>query len=110
MAVKAPALDNVKVFNTVRNAMSQAFRDRIPEATIENIGEVGTMITSGEFQPEFNQWLHALVNRIGMVLFTDYTLENPLAKYIYGIKKPSDERVAAIKEALHTLGKELVAI
>ncbi len=33
-----------------------------------------------------------------------------LAKYIYGIKKPSDERVAAIKEALHTLGKELVAI
>lgn len=84
MAVKAPALDNVKVFNTVRNAMSQSFRDRIPEATIENIADVGTMITSGEFQPEFNQWLHALVNRIGLVLFTDYTLENPLAKYIYG--------------------------
>ena len=33
-----------------------------------------------------------------------------LAKYIYGIKKPSEERVAAIKDTLHSLGKELVAV
>ena len=33
-----------------------------------------------------------------------------LSKYIYGIKKPSEERVNAIKEALHSLGRELVAV
>lgn len=33
-----------------------------------------------------------------------------LSKYIYGIKKPSDIRKMQIKEALHLLGKELMAI
>ena len=33
-----------------------------------------------------------------------------LSKYIYGIKKPSDMRKMQIKEALHILGKELLAI
>ena len=30
-----------------------------------------------------------------------------LSKYIYGIKKPSPERLSLIKETLHTLGREL---
>lgn len=33
-----------------------------------------------------------------------------LSKYIYGIKKPSEERVNAIKECLRSLGKELAAV
>ena len=33
-----------------------------------------------------------------------------LAKYIYGIKKPGDERVTQIKEALHMIGSQLIAI
>lgn len=33
-----------------------------------------------------------------------------LSKYIYGIKKPSDMRKMQIKEALHLLGKELMAV
>lgn len=33
-----------------------------------------------------------------------------LAKYIYGIKKPSDERVKQIKEALHAIGSMLIAV
>lgn len=33
-----------------------------------------------------------------------------LAKYIYGIKKPSDERMRQIKDALHIIGKELIAV
>lgn len=31
-------------------------------------------------------------------------------KYIYGTKRPSEQRVLAIKEALHLLGSELVAV
>ena len=33
-----------------------------------------------------------------------------LAKYIYGIKKPSEQRKQEIKNALHDLGKELLAV
>ena len=33
-----------------------------------------------------------------------------LAKYIYGIKKPSEERKQQIKDALHVLGEALVAV
>lgn len=33
-----------------------------------------------------------------------------LAKYIYGIKKPSQERVNQIKEALHSLAFQLAAV
>ena len=33
-----------------------------------------------------------------------------LAKYIYGIKKPSEKRKQEIKDALHCLGKELMAV
>ena len=33
-----------------------------------------------------------------------------LAKYIYGIKKPSEQRKQEIKNALHDLGKKLLAV
>lgn len=33
-----------------------------------------------------------------------------LAKYIYGIKKPSEERMRQIKHALHEIGQELIAV
>ena len=33
-----------------------------------------------------------------------------LAKYIYGIKKPSESRKLQIKEALHVLGQELITV
>lgn len=33
-----------------------------------------------------------------------------LSKYIYGIKKPSAERMEQIKTALHVLGEQLVAV
>lgn len=33
-----------------------------------------------------------------------------LSKYIYGIKRPSEERVQQIKDALHVLGRELARV
>ena len=33
-----------------------------------------------------------------------------LAKYIYGIKKPSAERLEKIKQAFHAMGQELIAV
>ena len=33
-----------------------------------------------------------------------------LSKYIYGIKKPSPERLSLIKDTLHALGEELIKV
>ena len=33
-----------------------------------------------------------------------------LAKYIYGIKKPSVERMQKIRQAFHMMGQELIAV
>lgn len=82
MAMKISAQPNATVFNAVRAFMSPEFQTRIPEATIENMKEIGLMITSDEYEAERNQWQKALMNRIGMTIFHDYTLQNRLAKYI----------------------------
>lgn len=55
----------------------------------------------------FNRFPQLNVSEVARSLNINKSL---LAKYIYGIKKPSEERVLAIKEALHSLGREFVAV
>ena len=55
----------------------------------------------------FNRFPQLNVSEVARSLNINKSLQ---AKYIYGIKKPSEERVLAIKEALHSLGRELVAV
>ena len=81
---KITPVDNVSIFNAVRAFMSPSFQDRIPQATIDNIESIGNMITSQEFEVEFNQWQSALVNKIGMTIFHQYDIQNPLEKYVFG--------------------------
>lgn len=75
---------NESIFNAVREQMSEEFRRRIPQATKDNIAQIGLTLTSNEFEVLMNEWQRALVNRIGMVIFHNYLLKNPLQKYIYG--------------------------
>lgn len=75
---------NVSIFNAVRNYMSPEWQARIPEATVANMKEVSTALTSKEFEAEFNAFQNQLINRIGLVLFREYSLNNPLADQIYG--------------------------
>lgn len=51
--------------------------------------------------PQIN--ISALANQIGIN-------KSLLAKYIYGIKKPSPARKKEIENALHTLGEKLLAV
>lgn len=84
MSVKLKMQPNHSIFNAVRLISSEEFQKRIPQATIKNMQEVGTAITSTEFRPLFNEWFDNLVNRVGMTIFHDYVIKNPLSKYIYG--------------------------
>lgn len=72
----------IQILNVIREKASQAYQDRVPEATQNNINEVGNPIL--QYQAVANEFLSALVNRIGMVLITNRTYNNPLKEFKRG--------------------------
>lgn len=69
--------DGVKLLNTIRANSSAVYQDRIPEATAENIHDVGDAILN--FEAQANEFVNALINRIGLVILNNRMASNPLA-------------------------------
>ena len=63
--------------------------------------------TDNEIAHIFNRFSQLNVSEVARSMGINKSL---LAKYIYGIKKPSAERTRQIKAALHLLGRELTAL
>jgi hypothetical protein len=74
---------SVEILNTIRSHASTTYAERIPEATQENIKEIGAAMQ--EFPAIANEFLSALVNRIGRVLITSKMYENPLKSFKKGM-------------------------
>ena len=75
--------NSVDILNAVRNSASSTYQERIPVATQENIREIGNAMMS--YQATQNEFLSALVNRIGRVLITSKMYENPLRMFKKGM-------------------------
>lgn len=69
--------NGVNVMNVIRQNATAVYQDRIPEATAENLHEVGDAILTYEAQA--NEFVNALVNRIGLVILNNRMATNPLA-------------------------------
>lgn len=69
--------NGVALLNTIRANSSAVYNDRIPEATAENIHDVGEAIMS--FEAASNEFVNALINRIGLVILNNRMASNPLA-------------------------------
>lgn len=69
--------NGVNVLNVIRQNATDVYQDRIPEATAENLHEVGDAILTYEAQA--NEFVNALVNRIGLVILNNRMATNPLA-------------------------------
>lgn len=69
--------NGVNVLNVIRQNATAVYQDRIPEATAENLHEVGDAILTYEAQA--NEFVNALVNRIGLVILNSRMATNPLA-------------------------------
>lgn len=65
------------VLNAILNGASDLYQSRVPEATQNNISEVGSAIMS--YQATENEFLSALVNKIAMVIVRNKTFKNPLS-------------------------------
>lgn len=71
------------LLNVIRSDASQAYKDRVPEATQDNIAEIGNPILN--YEATRNEFLDALVNRIGMVIITSRSYNNPLKRFKKGM-------------------------
>lgn len=72
-----------QLLNVIRSDASQAYKDRVPEATQDNIAEIGNPILN--YEATRNEFLDALVNRIGMVIITSRSYNNPLKRFKKGM-------------------------
>lgn len=67
----------VDVLNTIRANASTEYQTRIPEATRDNITEVGSPLS--EYTALANEFLSKLINRIAMTIVQNRTATNPLS-------------------------------
>ncbi len=75
---------SVDVLNAIRNSASQNYRDHIPIATPDSevIRQIGAIIMD---MPQLqNEFLSALINRIGRVIISSRMWENPLSMFKLG--------------------------
>lgn len=75
--------NSVQILNTIRANASSTYQERIPEATQDNIREVGNAMMT--YTATQNEFLNALVNRIARVLITSKSYQNPLRMFKKGI-------------------------
>lgn len=68
---------NADWLNAVRNDAGIDYQSRIPEATQANIQDV--VQTLWTYRPYMNKFVDTLINRIGLVLFVEWSWANPLA-------------------------------
>lgn len=81
--VKVLNTDSMGILNYIRANASAVYQDRIPQATRDNLKEVGNALLN--YEAGMNEFLNALVNRIAMVLITSKSYENPLRMFKKGM-------------------------
>ena len=83
--IKTLTNSSVDILNVIRNNASQNYRDYIPKATADadSIRTIGAVIM--DYPALQNEFLSALVNRIGRVLITSKMYSNPWAMFKKGM-------------------------
>lgn len=83
--IKTLTNSSVDVLNVIRENASQNYREYVPKATKDaaSIRQIGTVIMG--YQALQNEFLNALVNRIGRVLITSKMYENPWSMFKKGM-------------------------
>ena len=83
-------MDAIEVLNTIRDNASQAYQDRVPKATRNNIEEVGEAITDLNNAVVYNEFVDTLANMIYAPMLIKKSWFNPLGKFKKGKKTFGD--------------------
>lgn len=83
-AIKTLSASSVDILNAIRNQASTNYRDYVPKAgtSLDSIRDVGKVIMDSV--PLQNEFLNALVNRIGRVLLASKSYDNPWSMFKRG--------------------------
>ena len=76
------------ILNTIKYDASLSYQQRIPDATKANIQDVMRNLQS--YRPHFNEFIDAMVNRIGLVWARNTSWTNPLAEFKRGMLEFGD--------------------
>lgn len=80
---------SVDILNNIRMNASTEFQTRIPEATRNNIAEIGQAFQT--YSMLYNEFCEALINKIGKTIISQKMFKNPLARFKSGgITSPHD--------------------
>lgn len=74
----------IKTFNTVRALSSKNFQEVVPKATATNIQALSNILLNDAYQPELNEFITNLINRIGLTIVRNKSFNNPLAMFKKG--------------------------
>ena len=83
-------MDAIELLNTIRDNASQAYQDRVPEATRANLAEVGEAITDLNNAVVYNEFVSTLANMIYAPMLIKKSWSNPLGKFKKGKKTFGD--------------------
>ena len=83
-------MDAIEILNTIRDNASQSYQDRVPEATRNNIEEVGEAITDLNNAVVYNEFINTLANMIYAPMLIKKSWQNPLGKFKKGKKTFGD--------------------
>ena len=68
------------IYNAIRNdEVSDEFRNRIPEGTLTNLKDVAAAME--QYTPSYNEFMDALMNRIGLTILNFRMWSNPLSQF-----------------------------
>lgn len=72
----------IELYNATLN--TSGLSDRLPRATAENLKNIANKIfTGGEYRTALNEFLEALINKIGLTLFRNAEYYNEFEQFIY---------------------------
>lgn len=74
----------VKLFNFIRQNSSEAFVNVVPSATEDNIQGIKNILFNDAYQPQLNEFVNNLINRIALTIVRNKSYNNPLALFKKG--------------------------
>ena len=73
-----------KIYNVVRENMSQVYIPQMPVGTESNISEVSNVLFNEAYTPALNEFVNVLINRIALTIIRNKSFNNPLAMFKKG--------------------------
>lgn len=76
--------NGVTMMNYIRQNSSRVYQDIVPKATEDNIQTLGNILLNDAYQPQLNEFVNVLINRIALTMIRNASFSNPLAKFKKG--------------------------